>query len=47
MIRRTMLLAIVGLVALGVGLIGNALATTPSVLPQRRPGDLWSTGPST
>ena len=30
MIRRTMLVAIVGLVALGVGLIGNALATTPS-----------------
>ena len=30
MIRRTMLLAIVGLVALGVGLIGNALATTAS-----------------
>ncbi len=28
MIRRTMLLAIVGLVALGVGLIGSALATT-------------------
>jgi quercetin dioxygenase-like cupin family protein len=30
MIRKTVLLAIVGLVALGVGLIGNALATTPS-----------------
>jgi quercetin dioxygenase-like cupin family protein len=30
MIRRTVLLAIVGLVSLGVGLIGNALATTPS-----------------
>jgi quercetin dioxygenase-like cupin family protein len=30
MIRRIMLLAIVGLVTLGVGLIGNALATTPS-----------------
>ena len=30
MIRRTMMVAIVGLVALGVGLIGNALATTPS-----------------
>lgn len=29
MIRRTVLLAIVGLVALGVGLIGSALATTP------------------
>jgi len=31
MIRRTMLVATVGLVALGVGLIGNALATTPSL----------------
>ena len=30
MIRRTMLVAIVGLVALGVGLIGNALATSSS-----------------
>jgi quercetin dioxygenase-like cupin family protein len=30
MIRKTVLLAIVGLVALGIGLIGNALATTPA-----------------
>ena len=30
MIRRTVVVAIVGLVALGVGLIGNALATTAS-----------------
>ena len=33
MIRRTMLVAIVGLVALGVGLIGNALATPASLPP--------------
>jgi len=33
MIRRTMLVAIVGLVALGVGLIGNALATPASIPP--------------
>ena len=33
MIRRTMLVAIVGLVALGVGLIGNALATPASPPP--------------
>ena len=31
MIRRTVVMAIVGLVALGVGLIGNALATTASL----------------
>jgi quercetin dioxygenase-like cupin family protein len=31
MIRRTMLVAIVGLVAFGVGLIGNALATPASL----------------
>ena len=33
MIRRTMMVAIVGLVALGVGLIGNALATPASLPP--------------
>lgn len=54
MIRKTVLLAIVGLVALGVGLIGNALATTPSLFTAEtargplvdRPLDVnWHFGP--
>jgi quercetin dioxygenase-like cupin family protein len=54
MIRKTVLLAIVGLVALGVGLIGNALATTASLFTAEtargplvdRPLDVnWHFGP--
>ena len=54
MIRKTVLLAIVGLVALGVGLIGNALATTASLFTAEtargplvdRPLDVnWRFGP--
>ena len=54
MIRRTVVMAIVGLVALGVGLIGNALATTASLFTAEtargplvdRPLDVnWRFGP--
>lgn len=54
MIRRTVVVAIVGLVALGVGLIGNALATTASLFTAEtargplvdRPLDVnWRFGP--
>jgi quercetin dioxygenase-like cupin family protein len=54
MIRRSMLVAIVGLVALGVGLIGNALATPASLFTAEtargplvdRPLDVnWRFGP--
>jgi quercetin dioxygenase-like cupin family protein len=55
MIRRTVVVAIVGLVALGVGLIGNALATTASLFTAEtargplvdRPLDVnWRFGPT-
>lgn len=54
MIRRTVVVAIAGLVALGVGLIGNALATTASLFTAEtargplvdRPLDVnWRFGP--
>ena len=54
MFRRTVVMAIVGLVALGVGLIGNALATTASLFTAEtargplvdRPLDVnWRFGP--